>query len=277
MSDPISKVVAQSPPIDAVREEAARCAEETARWQRGERGPLRMPNGLVNGEFCDAAFGVAAEVAMVVAAALKANGKRFRMVDRGPDAAQRLAARPSARRVRGRKEAAIVTRFTADDLDRANDAWGCNCGPGSVAAICGLTLDEVRPLFAAAGFDAKRYTNPTMMFEVLNAVGKPWQLSRVAAHVPRWGLCRIQWHGPWTHADANPRWAYRYAHWIGAAIRRSDDVIGVFDVNAMRSTETGQGWTSLADWEARIRPVITAEIRRASGGWHITPAIEVGL
>lgn len=71
--------VAQSPPIDAVREEAARCAEETARWQRGERGPLRMPRGIVNGEFSDAAFGVAAEVAMVVAGAMRSVGKRFTM------------------------------------------------------------------------------------------------------------------------------------------------------------------------------------------------------
>lgn len=77
MSDPISKFVAQAPPIDAVREDAARCAEETARYERGERGPLRMPHGLINGEFSDAAFGVAAEVAMVVADAMRSAGKRF--------------------------------------------------------------------------------------------------------------------------------------------------------------------------------------------------------
>lgn len=75
----MSKFVAQAPPIDTVRDEAARCAEETARWQRGERGPLRMPRGLINGEFSDAAFGVAAEVAMVVADAMRSAGQRFTM------------------------------------------------------------------------------------------------------------------------------------------------------------------------------------------------------
>ena len=75
--DPIADFVAHAPPIDTIREDAARCAEETARWERGERGPLRMPTGLVGGEFSDAAFGVAAEVAMVVADALKAKGQRF--------------------------------------------------------------------------------------------------------------------------------------------------------------------------------------------------------
>lgn len=175
----------------------------------------------------------------------------------------------------------IPPRFTADDLDRASDAWGCNCGPGSVAAICGLTLNDVRLIFMAAGFDAKRYTNPTMMYEVMNAVGRTWQrvktsqLSGAAAHMPWWGLCRIQWQGPWTHTDANPRWAYRHTHWIGAAKRKADGGIGVFDINAMRATETGAGWTSLEDWSVHIAPSITAGISRASGGWHITHALEV--
>jgi hypothetical protein len=64
------------PPIDSVREEAARCAEETARYERGERPPLRYGNPLTS-EFSDAAFGVAAEVALVVSDALKANAVRF--------------------------------------------------------------------------------------------------------------------------------------------------------------------------------------------------------
>jgi hypothetical protein len=78
MSDWIEKFAAQAPPIDDVRENAARCAEETARWERGERGPLRMPRGLIAGEFTDAEFGTAAEVATTVGDALTARGQRFR-------------------------------------------------------------------------------------------------------------------------------------------------------------------------------------------------------
>ncbi len=63
--------------VDDVRDEAARCADETARQERGERGPLRLPSGLVPGEFSDAACGVAAEVAMIAADALRAAGLRF--------------------------------------------------------------------------------------------------------------------------------------------------------------------------------------------------------
>lgn len=76
--DWIARFVAQSPPIDEVRDEAARCAEETAKAERGDRGPIRTPSGLIAGEFSDAAFGVAAEVASLVGEALRATGKRFR-------------------------------------------------------------------------------------------------------------------------------------------------------------------------------------------------------
>jgi hypothetical protein len=73
----LDEFVAQAPPIDSVREEAARCAEETGRWQRGERGPLRMPGRDLLPEFSDTAFGVAAEVAMIVGDAMKRAGTRF--------------------------------------------------------------------------------------------------------------------------------------------------------------------------------------------------------
>jgi hypothetical protein len=74
----IDKFAAQAPSIDDVRDGAARCAEETARWERGERGPLRMPHGLIAGEFSDAEFGTAGEVATKVGNALLARGQRFR-------------------------------------------------------------------------------------------------------------------------------------------------------------------------------------------------------
>jgi hypothetical protein len=175
-------------------------------------------------------------------------------------------------------------RFTLADLERASESWGCNCGPTALAAIAGLTLDEVRPHLQ--GFDDKRYTNPTMMFGALQSIGRPWQrirtspLSGAAAHMPWWGLCRIQWHGPWTAEGANPRWAYRQTHWIGAAKRKTDGGligvgdIGVFDVNCVNETPDS-GWVSLEDWQCSVVPFITADIPRASGGWHITHAIEV--
>lgn len=65
--------------IDEVREEAARCCDETAKMERGERGALGTPgvDGR-GGEFTDAAFGVACEVALIVGGAIRSTGRRAR-------------------------------------------------------------------------------------------------------------------------------------------------------------------------------------------------------
>jgi len=165
-------------------------------------------------------------------------------------------------------------RFTLADLEVANAAWGCNCGPGALAAICGLTLDEVRPHF---GPSWPGYTNPTAMLNALRSTGRRWYScegpSRLAPPSwPRWGLCRIQWEGPWTQPGVPMRARYRYTHWIGAATdpRRG---VGIFDVNVLAN---GSGWCSLEDWSTRIASALAKDHdRRASGGWHITHAIEV--
>src|SRR5690349_11053969 len=113
-----------------------------------------------------------------------------------------------------------MTRFTASDVDAAHATWRANCAPAALAAILDLTLDEVRPLF---GEHWPGYTTPTMMFEALRRSGKKWQHRAIRDVAtgnppwPRWGLCRVQWHGPWTMPGANQRWAYRHTHWIGVS------------------------------------------------------------
>jgi hypothetical protein len=42
-------------------------------------------------------------------------------------------------------------RFTLDEAQAAADTWGMNCGPGAIAAVLGLTLDELRPGHAKPG------------------------------------------------------------------------------------------------------------------------------
>jgi hypothetical protein len=158
--------------------------------------------------------------------------------------------------------------FSPADADRAYDEWGANCGPGAIAAICGITLDELRPFMEAAGFGGKRYTNPTMMFDVLRQLDVEWR--RAAPCWPNYGLVRIQWEGPWTNPGVPLRARYRYTHWVGAAIRNGD--VGVFDINCMNN---GTGWGRFDDWSKIIVPHLTALYPRASGGWHITHALEV--
>jgi hypothetical protein len=159
-----------------------------------------------------------------------------------------------------------MTPFTRDDFDRANAEWGANCGPGAVAAIMGMTLDEVRPHMG--DFERKHYTNPSLMNAVLRSIGRPWR--KIGAVWPSYGLVRVQWEGPWTAPGVPMRARYRYTHWIGCYVGYAS--VGIFDINAMAN---GTGWCSRDDWAESIVPYILKQYPRASGAWHITHGIEV--
>jgi len=174
----------------------------------------------------------------------------------------------------GEKQAA--PRFSYEDMCRANEEWGANCGPGAIAAICGLTLDELRPHLG--DFEEKGYTNPTLMFEILERIGAQIRVRSIAANLktpltwPDYGLVRIQWEGPWCAPGVPMAARYRHTHWIGANGRNPRN-IGIWDVNCMNN---GTGWVSLENWRAIAVPhILRACVPRADGGWHLTHAIEV--
>ncbi|HEX4302855.1 MAG TPA: hypothetical protein VHZ78_08675 [Rhizomicrobium sp.] len=161
----------------------------------------------------------------------------------------------------------LQTLFTLEDAIRASDEWGANCGPGALAAIMHLTLEQVRPHMI--GFEGKGYTNPTMMFDALRSIGRHWR--RTDVRWPRYGLARIQWEGPWTKPGVPLRARYRQTHWVGSA--RSNGETGIFDINAIGN---GTGWCSEVIWANSLVPHILKEcVPRADGRWHITHAIEV--
>jgi hypothetical protein len=170
----------------------------------------------------------------------------------------------------GLSPAPIPPLFSEEAAERAYDEWGCNCGPTALAAICGLTLDEARALLP--GFDARRYTNPSMMAHALREAGRASRRIDPTACFPSWGLLRIQWEGPWTQPGVPIKARYRYTHWVGASRRASDGAIGIFDCNQMQN---GSGWTAKGNWDAFTAPWIISHIPRASGGWHVTHALEV--
>ncbi len=162
-------------------------------------------------------------------------------------------------------------RFNADDAERANAEWGANCGPGAIAGILGMTLDELRP--SMGDFESKRYTNPTLMWEVLRRLNVDFSASK-AKRWPSFGLARIQWEGPWTKPGVPARAAYRHTHWVGVNGRNPSN-IGIFDINAIGN---GSGWCSLADWAEILVPDILREcVPKASGAWHIAHSVEVRL
>jgi len=155
--------------------------------------------------------------------------------------------------------------FDLDAAIRAFEEWGCNCGPGALAAIGGVSLDTAREWLGRDEFDRKRYTNPTMMLAALQRSGLAFKSLR-QAEWPQHGLVRVQWEGPWTAPGANPRWAYRQTHWIGSSGGL------VFDINCM----CAGGWVDRIEWRDEVVPwLLKTAVPRADGKWHLTHAIEV--
>lgn len=174
--------------------------------------------------------------------------------------------------------------ITLADAEVAYVNWGANCGPTALAAVLGLTLDQVRPHMG--DFERKGYTNPTLMYAALKSLGAKHHDRRLIAmkveHArgaraedwPRYGLCRVQWEGPWTAPGVPLRARYRHTHWIGCSVRSDGPAdIGIFDVNCLNN---GTGWVSLDNWRLLVVPEILAACEpKASGGWHLTHTIEI--
>lgn len=166
--------------------------------------------------------------------------------------------------------AILTSPFTQEDSEHAYEEWGANCGPNALAFALGIHINQVRHLIPE--FDARRYTNPTMMRKALDTVGQPIKVVRVPPIKPGWSadiepmfcnltsLVRIQWEGPWTAPGAKPSWAYRQTHWITTWM--NDGTEFVFDVNG--------GVRNIQSWDTKIVPLLTSQIDRASGSWHPT-------
>lgn len=173
--------------------------------------------------------------------------------------------------------------ITKDDWEAAQKEWQPNCGPNALAVMTGLRLMEVCPLIP--NFKERHYTNATMMTAALRRLGVPFHErddSDCDGHtLTRYGLCRLQWEGPWTAPGVNPKWAYRHTHWIGAAefdlslLARpigkwpSQLVLFVFDFNF--------GWHTAETWEREHLPGLIQDCcdKRATGGWWATHRLEL--
>lgn len=168
--------------------------------------------------------------------------------------------------------------FTQEEMERASDEWGCNCGPSALAFAAQIKLDAVR--CAIPGFDEKRYTSPMMMRAAIANLkrdfrsilrSEPGEIPRLSGLLGLLGsaaiaLVRVQWTGPWTAPGANPKWAYRQTHWVAAWCVDTDNELCrlplVFDCNG--------GIRSLGSWQKEIVPILTSGIKRADGGYYPT-------
>lgn len=149
--------------------------------------------------------------------------------------------------------------FTPPDAIEAHEAWGANCGPCALAAMLGVPVADVRQHFPGIT-ERGGWCNPTQMRAALTSAGRRFtvvhQPGRCDPRVPA-AMVLVQFTGPWTAADANPRWAYRHTHWI--AVRSGHGGRQwVYDVNA-------DGWTTLADWGRVTAAELVRLTPRATG------------
>ena len=158
-------------------------------------------------------------------------------------------------------------KFDLEAAQKASDEWGANCGPGALAAMLGMTLDEVRPHLG--NFESKGYMNPKLMIDALeslnvNFVAKKHNEGRFYES----GLARVQWEGPWTEPGVDRRKRYRHTHWVGFKDRGRV----IFDINCI---DEG-GWISKVVWERNVVPYLLKKCEpEASGKWHLTHVIEI--
>lgn len=157
--------------------------------------------------------------------------------------------------------------FTEQEMQRASDEWGANCGPSALAFILQTDLESLRD--SIPGFDTKRYTSPMMMKYALANLGKTFTTyhgkdgkpSKATMFGREPALVCVQWTGPWTKPGVNPRWAYRQTHWIVTYMVELQAAM-VFDCNG--------GIRGFQSWEKEIVPILTALYKRADGGWFPT-------
>ncbi len=161
--------------------------------------------------------------------------------------------------------------FTARDAQEHNRAWGFNCGPAALAVIAGVTPGELRP--SLGDFEAKGYTNPTMMFGWLDRLGLRFRHRR-DKDWPDWGIVRVQFAGPWTRPGVPPAAAYRHTHWVGGCRHIVDGraEVGVFDINCL---DHHRGWVEADGWAKVVVPALVSCIPRADGEWWKTHVLEV--
>lgn len=158
-------------------------------------------------------------------------------------------------------------RFCEEDVRRASEEWGCNCGPAALAAILGKTLDEVRPHLGE--FENRRYTNPTMMKQALASLGATWFGARQRCFA-NYGLCRVQWSGPWLNRGVPIQARYRKTHWIASrCLGRSHEI---FDVNAV----SVGGWITSGTWKQYLVPWLLKQcVPNSDGRWYLTHVWEI--
>lgn len=160
--------------------------------------------------------------------------------------------------------------FDRDTAQEAAEEWEFNCGPSSVCACNGMTPAEIRPHLHE--FEKKHYTNPRLMYAILDGLGIEYRKNVRPPLIGRFGVARVQWEGKWTEPNAHHMARQRHTHWIAYWWPKIEDEAMVFDINAM----CVGGWLPVEEWEGKLVPWLLKECEpKANGKWHLTHTLEM--
>lgn len=144
--------------------------------------------------------------------------------------------------------------FGLQEAIEAEHQWGANCGPGAIAAICGITPADA--VAAIPNFSKKRYTTELMLQDALDSLNVRWK--QAYPTWPQWGFARVVWSGPWM-TDPDPFVALSHSHWVG--VYQSEGELAIFDINAI----SAGGWISWAEWHGSLVPWLLSHAEPEAG------------
>lgn len=176
-----------------------------------------------------------------------------------------------------------IPSFSYEELVHANDEWGCNCGPASIAAALGIKPAQVLPHLG--DFEQRgRYMQRDQMKAALTSIGASFHETKGA--LLGWGLFRIQLHGPWLLPGVPFGARYSRTHWVAGAMfdlrklpKGAPPYINaatalssglrqfVFDVN---SPDGWLRWELQEEWIRTSLASFTECTKKADGNWSIT-------
>lgn len=160
--------------------------------------------------------------------------------------------------------------YSPPDLLQAHEEWKATCGPGALAAVLGVPLVELKGHFLRARKKPSlSYTTPTMMQQVLHALGRTAITHQGWANDVHFGLAFIQLRGTWDNAPE--RVQYKHSHWVGFARVGPSRLLQLYDVNAGEAGEWEPSWM----WKEGTIRNICEQHEGASGLWRVRLTLEV--
>lgn len=146
--------------------------------------------------------------------------------------------------------------FDLSDAQKAFDQLGANCGPGALAAIAQIELEDA--VYAIPDFVKKGHTKEAMMRSALNNLGIEFN-EKEQGSWPAHGLVRVLWHGPWWDDGLIAR--FMRSHWVATTI--SEGCRWTFDINAISMG----GWIPHEEWVQNCAPYVASFEKESFGTW----------